>query len=192
MQRTRHSPSTLGKEDTFQLNEGRKPSEYFHDIHEMNLQEGIELLLKWFEQSSKIKPVLENANRRKTQARRCRNIHPCRKERWPLKDSSRVILPSKIPAEQSHFAVMTPCQLHGQNLQQYLCVLTQRGTLCQTMTTFWKVFMLNEKPPEAIPSSMLLSSSRVQCCLTDCKSLILLDRQSPHSSPRTPARCRPP
>ena len=60
----------------------------------------------------------------------------------------RLWLPKKVHPDQYHLAVMTLCQLHGQDLQTYLCVLTQGRTRCQMRvgppcqtTTIWEGFL---------------------------------------------------
>ena len=58
-------------------------------------------------------------------------------------------------ADQYHHGVMRPCQLHGQTLQLYICVLTpgetlgqmQRGTLCLIDDQFGRSSCLKKKKP---------------------------------------------
>ena len=98
----------------FPLNEARNTGEYSHNIHEINLTGSHRIATERDRALFQGRAILRSCEEEK-------NTSETRKsKRWTLKVFSKITLLDNILADQSHLAVVTPCQLHGQNFQLYL------------------------------------------------------------------------
>ena len=107
---------------------------------------------------STVEPLFEHTKREKHKRDVARNNIRAEKKRRTLKASSLITLLGTIPTDQYHLGSEEACQLPGQTLQLYHCVLTQgtpfaicggRGPPLPEDDQFGRDFFPNKKPKQA-------------------------------------------